>query len=46
MNKTPGKADCERCLAAEQEVLKNRDWKAVKYFVKNRSDETRKSYEA
>ncbi|KAK0139427.1 hypothetical protein N1851_023856 [Merluccius polli] len=42
MNITPGKADCEKCLSAEPKALKNRDWKAVKYFVKNRSYELRK----
>jgi hypothetical protein len=39
---TPGKADCEKCLSEEPEALKNRDWKAVKYLVKNRSYEQRK----
>lgn len=32
----PGKADCERCISAEPQALHNRDWKAVKYFIKNR----------
>lgn len=36
MNQVPGKAECERCIEAEPEALKNRDWKAVKFFVKNR----------
>ncbi|CAL8404843.1 unnamed protein product [Boreogadus saida] len=39
MNMTPGKADCEKCLSEEPEALVNRDCKAVKYFVKNRSYE-------
>ena len=41
MNMTPGKADCEKCLSAEPD-LKNRDWRLVKYFVKNRSYELKK----
>ncbi|CAL8320793.1 unnamed protein product [Boreogadus saida] len=41
MNMTPGKADCEKCLSEEPEALENRDCKAVKYFVKNRSYEQR-----
>jgi len=35
-NQVPGKRDCESCIAAESEVLETRDWKAVKYFIKNR----------
>lgn len=36
LNQVPGKLDCELCISAEPESLKNRDWKAVKYYVKNR----------
>ncbi|XP_067350286.1 uncharacterized protein [Channa argus] len=36
MKQVPGKVDCERCIAAEPQALGNRDWKAVKYFIKNR----------
>ncbi|XP_076008551.1 uncharacterized protein LOC143002364 [Genypterus blacodes] len=36
MGKTPGKQDCERCIAASPEVLAHRDWKGVKFFVYNR----------
>ncbi|KAM9851343.1 uncharacterized protein ACBR49_006634 [Aulostomus maculatus] len=32
----PGKLDCERCITAEPQALGSRDWRAVKYFVKNR----------
>ncbi|XP_036437432.1 uncharacterized protein LOC118815426 [Colossoma macropomum] len=34
--KVPGKADCVRCIEAEPLALKNRDWLAVKFYVKNR----------
>ncbi|XP_041841745.1 uncharacterized protein LOC121654512 isoform X2 [Melanotaenia boesemani] len=36
MNQVPGKKDCEQCISAEPEALKNRDWRAVKFFIKNR----------
>ncbi|KAG7999744.1 hypothetical protein GBF38_000001 [Nibea albiflora] len=32
----PGKSDCERCLNAEPEALKNRDWQNLKFYVYNR----------
>lgn len=32
----PGKTDCECCISAEPQALQRRDWKAVKYFIKNR----------
>ncbi|XP_030012491.1 uncharacterized protein LOC115434595 [Sphaeramia orbicularis] len=32
----PAKSDCVKCLEAEPEALKNRDWKAVKFYVYNR----------
>lgn len=35
-NQVPGKMDCQRCITAEPGALGNRDWKAVKYFIKNR----------
>ncbi|KAL6467417.1 hypothetical protein MHYP_G00252210 [Metynnis hypsauchen] len=34
--KVPGKADCVRCIEADPLALKNRDWFAVKFYVKNR----------
>ncbi|XP_055083901.1 uncharacterized protein LOC129456909 [Periophthalmus magnuspinnatus] len=34
--RVPGKQDCEKCIQAEQDVLKTRDWRAVKYFVNNK----------
>ncbi|XP_041824505.1 uncharacterized protein LOC121655287 [Melanotaenia boesemani] len=36
INQVPGKKDCEQCISAEPEALKNRDWRAVKFFIKNR----------
>ncbi|CAJ1081564.1 uncharacterized protein LOC121640143 isoform X3 [Xyrichtys novacula] len=45
MNQVPGKADCERCIAAEPEALKDRDWKAIKYYVKNRISTLRRKLE-
>ncbi|XP_045897896.1 uncharacterized protein LOC123965420 [Micropterus dolomieu] len=35
-NQVPGKEECQRCITAEPQALRNRDWKAVKYYVKNR----------
>ncbi|KAL7877387.1 hypothetical protein SRHO_G00040300 [Serrasalmus rhombeus] len=32
----PAKSDCERCLRAEPEALKNRDWQNLKFYVYNR----------
>ncbi|KAG8002907.1 N-lysine methyltransferase KMT5A [Nibea albiflora] len=32
----PGKSDCEKCLKAEPEALKNRDWENLKFYVYNR----------
>ncbi|XP_038147926.1 uncharacterized protein LOC119787925 isoform X2 [Cyprinodon tularosa] len=32
----PGKEECQRCIDAEPQALRNRDWKAVKYYIKNR----------
>uniref|UniRef100_A0A3B4ZW97 Si:ch73-211l13.2 n=1 Tax=Stegastes partitus TaxID=144197 RepID=A0A3B4ZW97_9TELE len=32
----PAKTDCERCLKAEPEALKNRDWKNLKFYIYNR----------
>ncbi|XP_059215616.1 uncharacterized protein LOC131993639 [Centropristis striata] len=45
MNQVPGKEDCQRCITAEPEALKNRDWRAVKYFVKNRISSLRRKFE-
>lgn len=41
----PGKADCERCISAEPQALQQRDWKAVKYFIKNRITSMRRKLE-
>ncbi|XP_059210360.1 uncharacterized protein LOC131989178 [Centropristis striata] len=32
----PSKMECEKCLRAEPEALKNRDWQNLKFFVYNR----------
>ncbi|XP_065818677.1 uncharacterized protein [Labrus bergylta] len=32
MNQVPGKEDCQRCIDAEPQAQKSRDWRAVKYF--------------
>ncbi|XP_051502746.1 uncharacterized protein LOC127411307 isoform X2 [Myxocyprinus asiaticus] len=32
----PAKSDCEKCLKAELEALKNRDWKNLKFYIYNR----------
>lgn len=32
----PGKNDCTACIKENPEVLKERDWRAVKFYVKNR----------
>ena len=32
----PQKQHCMACINANPETLKGRDWKAVKYFVKNK----------
>jgi len=34
MNQVPGKEECQRCITAEPQALRNRDWKAVKYMLK------------
>lgn len=36
MGKTPGKQDCERCIAASPQALAERDWRGVKFYVHNR----------
>lgn len=37
----PGKVDCEKCLTANNS-LKNRDWKKIKFCVKNQIDKINK----
>jgi hypothetical protein len=34
-NRVPGKLDCLNCIKKSGQVLKNRDWSAVKYCVYN-----------
>ncbi|XP_017166342.1 uncharacterized protein LOC108167284 [Poecilia reticulata] len=34
--RVPGKADCDKCLKREPVALRNRNWLAVKFYVKNR----------
>ena len=33
--KVPGKMECERCIQKSKPALDQREWTAVKYFVKN-----------
>lgn len=33
---TPGKVDCIACITAAPKALGERDWQAVKYYIKNR----------
>ncbi|XP_027133845.1 uncharacterized protein LOC104920651 isoform X2 [Larimichthys crocea] len=35
-HKVPQKSDCIRCLEAEPEALRNRSWKGIKDYVRNR----------
>lgn len=32
---TPGKKICEECIKTSNDVLRNRTWRDVKYYVKN-----------
>ncbi|CAL8366408.1 unnamed protein product [Boreogadus saida] len=34
--RVPGKSDCDKCIQQEKEALKNRDWLAIKFYIKNR----------
>ncbi|XP_063059396.1 uncharacterized protein LOC134452758 isoform X2 [Engraulis encrasicolus] len=34
--RTPGKRQCIECIQAAPKALQNRDWTAIKYYVKNR----------
>lgn len=34
--KVPGKSECVACIKASPGELKDRDWKGVKFYVKNR----------
>ena len=38
----PGKVDCEKCIDKAGDSLQRRDWKAVKYYVKNQIDKRNK----
>ncbi|KAL2085049.1 hypothetical protein ACEWY4_020567 [Coilia grayii] len=40
--RVPGKHDCDSCLKSEPLHLKERDWKAIKFYVKNRIDALKK----
>ena len=31
----PGKQQCQACIDSAPDILKRRDWRAVKYFVNN-----------
>lgn len=45
MNQVPAKEDCQQCITAEPQALKSRDWRAVKYFVKNQITSLRRKLE-
>ncbi|XP_026187577.1 uncharacterized protein LOC113145275 isoform X2 [Mastacembelus armatus] len=34
--RVPGKQDCDKCLELEEKALKNRNWLAIKFYIKNR----------
>ncbi|KAM9699286.1 uncharacterized protein ACNS7B_008355 [Menidia menidia] len=34
--RVPGKSDCDKCLQLEKVALRNRNWSAIKFYVKNR----------
>lgn len=34
--RVPGKSDCDKCLEQEKVALRNRNWLAVKFYIKNR----------
>ena len=40
--RVPGKLECERCIAKSKPALDNRNWTAVKYYVKNVLDRSKK----
>ncbi|KAK7877456.1 hypothetical protein WMY93_031796 [Mugilogobius chulae] len=40
--KVPGKAQCTKCIEASPEALQERDWKGIKFYVKNRIDSLRR----
>lgn len=40
--KVPGKKTCEDCILKNQEALKSRSWKDIKYYVKNYIDKISK----
>ncbi|CAJ1081294.1 hypothetical protein F2P79_020338 [Xyrichtys novacula] len=34
--RVPGKSDCDKCLSAEKTALRDRNWLAIKFYIKNR----------
>lgn len=38
----PGKRDCENCIPKSNGALERRDWRAVKYVVKNQVDKRKR----
>lgn len=38
----PGKLDCENCILNTKGTLDGRDWRAVKYYVKNQVDKRKR----
>ena len=45
MHQVPGKKYCEDCIAAEPQALGTRDWKAVKFFIKNKITALKQKYQ-
>ncbi|XP_051246592.1 uncharacterized protein LOC127357967 isoform X5 [Dicentrarchus labrax] len=40
----PGKNDCDKCLQQEKVALKNRNWLAIKFYIKNRITALKKTF--
>jgi hypothetical protein len=38
----PGKNDCERCKAEAGGALDGREWRSIKYYIKNQIDKREK----
>ncbi|XP_074518732.1 uncharacterized protein LOC141784770 [Halichoeres trimaculatus] len=41
--RVPGKSECEKCLQQEKVALRNRNWLAVKFYIKNRITSLKKN---
>ncbi|XP_076837036.1 uncharacterized protein LOC143482555 [Brachyhypopomus gauderio] len=42
MGKVPGKSQCLHCIETSPTALKSRSWEAIKYYVKNRIDASKR----